>query len=199
MGVLLSTLLKATPLVLAAMGGVISERAGVINFALEGMMLSGAFTAVWVSHKTGNPYLGLAAAIAAGVMVALLHAVASLWLRVNQVVSSVALNLLALGVTGALLQSVFDKAGTSPSVASLPGMTVAGYEWNVLVLAALATPWLVWLFMRHTVAGLHIRAAGEGVDAARAAGVRVKLVKTGAVLASGVFAGAAGAFVSGGF
>ena len=113
MGILCATIAKAVPLVLAAVGGVMSERAGVINFALEGMMLSGAFAAVYTSHETGNPWLGLAAAVLAGMAVGLLHALASLYLRVNQIVSAIAINLLALGATGSLLWNVF-KAGTSP-------------------------------------------------------------------------------------
>lgn len=192
---LLSAIAKAVPLVLAATGGVISERAGVINFCLEGMMLSGAFTAVWVSHVTGKPYLGLLAAIAAGMAVGILHAAASLYLCANQVVSSIALNLLALGLTGSLLWHIF-QAGTSPAVEPLPGAATGAFRWNILVGLAFVAPWLVWIFFKTTVTGLRLRAAGEGVNAARSAGVRVSLLRFSAVVASGAFAGAAGAYLS---
>lgn len=195
MEIVFSTLTKAVGLILAASGGVISERAGVINFALEGMMLSGAFAAVWVSNATGNPYIALLAAVAAGVLVGLLHAVASLWLAVNQVVSSIALNLLALGVTGSLLWRLF-AAGTSQSVPTLPGARFGGHSWNVLVPVALAVPVVIWAFLRFTVWGLRLRAVGEDVEAARSAGVRVMLVKFLSVLVSGGLAGAAGAYMS---
>lgn len=195
MGVFAATIAKAVPLMLAAVGGVISERAGVINFALEGMMLSGAFAAVWTSHETGSPWLGLAAAVVAGMAVGVIHAVASLYLRVNQIVSAIALNLLALGATGSLLWKIFN-AGTSPEVPTLPSINVSGHAMNALVPLALIAPPAVWAFLRYTVWGLHLLATGEDVEAARAAGVRVVRVKFAAVIVSGAFAGAAGAYLS---
>jgi len=195
MGLAFATVAKAVPLVLAALGGVISERSGVINFALEGMMLSGAFAAVWTSHETGNPWLGLAAGVAAGMAIGLLHAVASLYLRVNQIVSAIALNLFALGATGTLLWKIFN-AGTSPEAPTLPSLEISGHDFNALVPLALIAPPAVWAFLKYTVWGLHLRAAGEDVEAARGAGVRVMPVKVAAVVVSGALAGAAGAYLS---
>jgi len=190
-----AAIVQAVPIILAALGGVVSERAGVVNFALEGMMLSGAFAAVWASYVTQNPWLGLAAALAAGVALAACHAAASLWLKVNQVVSSLAMNLLALGLTGALLWRVFGM-GTSPNVAGLPAFAAFGRSWNVLVVPAFLLAPAVWALLRYTVPGLWVRAAGEDADAARAAGVNVTAVKFAAVLVSGALAGAAGACIS---
>lgn len=195
MALIFAAIVKAAPLILAAVGGVISERSGVVNFALEGMMLSGAFAAVWAAHVTRSPWVGLLAAVAAGAFIALLHAAASLWLRVNQIVSSIALNLLALGATGSLLWRVF-KAGTSPDVPALPALAIGGFAWNALLPLALLAPFAVWVFLKHTGWGLALRATGEDVETARSAGVRVMRVKFFAVLASGVLAGAAGAYMS---
>jgi ABC-type uncharacterized transport system permease subunit len=190
-----STIVHAIPIALAALGGVIAERAGVINFALEGMMLSGAFAAVWASHVTGSPYVGLLAAIVAGVAIALCHAFASIALRVNQVLSAIAVNLLSLGLSGACLWHIFGQ-GTSPNVASLPGVAVAGYTWNVLVPLTVVAAFALQAFLKFTRAGLHLRATGEDVEIARSAGVNVTRVKFTAVCVSGAFAGAAGAYLS---
>lgn len=198
MNIVFSTIAHALPIALAALGGVVCERAGVINFALEGMMLSGAFAAVWASHVTGRPFLGLAAAVAAGVLIAVLHAAASLWLRVNQIVSAIAANLFALGLTGALLWRIFGQ-GTSPNVASLPSIAAGDRPLSVFVPVVAVMTILVWAFMRFTVAGLRLRAVGEDVAIARSAGVNVMRIKFAAVTLSGALAGAAGAYLSIGF
>jgi general nucleoside transport system permease protein len=192
---ILATILAAVPIALAALGGVLSERAGVINFALEGMMLSGAFAAVTASYYMGSPYLALAAAVVAGTAIAFLHAATSLWLRVNQIISSIAINLFALGLTGALLWRLFGQ-GTTPEVATLPMYSIHGVAFNALMPVPFILAPIVWAFLRFSTAGLHLRAAGEDAAAARSAGVRVMRVKSLAVLASGALAGAAGAFIS---
>ena len=196
MNVIVAAIVNAVPLALAALGGVLSERAGVINFALEGMMLSGAFAAVWASHETGSGWAGLAAGMAAGMLIAALHAVVSLGLRVNQIVSSVAMNLMALGLTGALLWKVFEQQGTSPPVEGLPAVTIGGWSMNVLTPAPFVLAPIMWVVLRRSVWGLRLRATGEDANAARAAGVRVTRVKATAVVASGALAGAAGAYLS---
>jgi len=113
------TLTKLTPLLLATLGGLFSERSGVINFALEGMMLTGAFFAVWLSSLSGSPWLGLAAGATGGMAIACLHAFFCLKLRTNHILSSIALNLLAAGVTGVLLNEVFGlwhvSCGNAPA------------------------------------------------------------------------------------
>ncbi len=117
---LFATLRAATPLIITAIGGLLSERAGIINIALEGKMLTGAFFAVVVSYYTGNPWLGILGAMIAGGALAFLHAVVSIKYNANQVVSGIAINMLAAGLTVFLLQVIFGVAGTTPQVEKLP-------------------------------------------------------------------------------
>jgi general nucleoside transport system permease protein len=198
------TLAKLTPLLLAALGGLLSELSGVINFALEGMMLAGAFGAVWGSHCSGSPWFGMVTGAASGALIAFLHAVACLRLRANQIVSSIALNLLAAGGTGMLLNEVFGVYGTSPAVATLPRLSSQGFitgagvlsGLSVLVPAALALSFAVTILFRYTVVGLRIRACGENPLAARAAGLDTERIRFLAIITGGALAGMAGAFLS---
>src|SRR5262245_8043584 len=109
-----STIRLATPLILAALGGLYSERSGVINIALEGMMLAGAFTAAAVTYFTGNPWIGIIAAMTAGVMVGVIHAMATINFRADQVVSGTAINILFLGVPALLSGALFQSTGATP-------------------------------------------------------------------------------------
>lgn len=201
---------KATPLLLASLGGLLSELSGVINFALEGMMLAGAFGAMWAALAFQSPWLGLLGGMAAGTLIGLLHAIASLNLRANQIVSSIALNLLAAGVTGMLLNQLFGVYGTSPTVVRLPdlaqflGAVDPGGEhgvapfWgrlSVLTPVALMVGLLMPGFFRWTTWGLRIRACGENPAAAEAAGLAVSRTRFLAVCLSGAFAGLGGAYL----
>jgi simple sugar transport system permease protein len=203
------TLVKASPLLLAAFGGLLSELGGVINFALEGMMLAGAFAAVLGTWATGSPWIGLFCAILSGAFIGAVHAGASLKLRANQIVSAIAVNLLAVGLTGFLLNQVFNVYGTSPGVEALPNLgsilPQAGVSVNlrrlaegvsILVPAALAIAVAVAAFLRWTVPGLRLRACGENPEAARAAGLMVLRIRFLAVCAGGALAGMGGAFLS---
>jgi len=204
------TLTKLTPLLLATLGGLFSERSGVINFALEGMMLTGAFFAVWLSSLSGSPWLGLAAGAAGGMAIACLHGFFCLKLRTNHILSSIALNLLAAGVTGVLLNEVFGVYGTSPAVTPLPKLSVqtlaacpvvgpglvvfAGLP--ILVPVSLIVSLLVAVFFKYTTLGLRIRACGENPLAADAAGIAVVRLRFLAVLMSGLAAGCGGAYLA---
>ncbi len=203
------TLVKASPLLLAAFGGLVSELGGVINFALEGMMLSGAFAAVLGTWATGSHWVGLFCAIFSGALIGAVHAGASLKLRANQIVSAIAVNLLAAGLTGFLLNQVFHVYGTSPGVEALPNLgsvlPQAGVSDNlrrlaegisILVPATLAIGIAVTAFLNWTVPGLRLRACGENPRAARAAGVMVSRIQFFAVCAGGALAGMGGAFLS---
>lgn len=205
-------LAKTMPILLAAFAGLISEASGVINFALEGMMLMGAFGAVWATLVSGSPWVGLVGGAAGGLLVGVIHAVASVYLRANQIVSSIALNLLAAGLSGMLLNEVLGAYGTSPRAESLPtmgdGLALVGLtagkggflgEWTSLSLFVPMAVCLVALIMtglRRTVWGLRLRACGENPRAAEAAGLRVPGIRLAAVALSGIAAGWAGACLS---
>jgi simple sugar transport system permease protein len=203
------TLVKASPILLAAFGGLLSELGGVINFALEGMMLSGAFAAVLGTWVTGSSWLGLLCAMLCGAFVGAVHAGACLKFRANQIVSAIAINLLAAGLTGFFLNQVFHVYGTSPGVAALPnigailppalasstlGRLAEGV--SILVPAALAIGIALTAFVKWTIPGLRLRACGENPDGAAAAGLMVSRIRFFAVCAGGVLAGMAGAFLS---
>ncbi len=202
---------KATPLLLASLGGLLSELSGVINFALEGMMLAGAFGAMWATFAFQSPWAGLLGGIAGGMLIAVLHGVASLKLRANQIVSAIALNLLAAGATGMLLNQVFAVYGTSPTVKRLPDLaqflsatfpdlgnsvTSFGGRLSVLVPVALVLGLAMLGFFRWTTWGLRIRACGENPTAAEAAGIAVGRTRFLAVCISGALAGLGGAYLA---
>jgi len=183
----------APPLVFAALGGVISERAGVVNIGLEGMMRFGAFAAAAGAFFSGSPWVGLACGAAAGAVAASVHAFLSLRFRADQVVSGIALNLVALGLVTFLLEVTFGSSGVSAPVPALPrdrsGQTALAW-------IAIATPFLLHFVLARTPLGLRIRAVGERPRAAAALGVRVIPLRATCVLASGAFAGVGGAALS---
>jgi ABC-type uncharacterized transport system permease subunit len=186
----LATLRMATPLLLAALGGLYSERAGVINVALEGLMLAGAFTAAVVTHLTHQPWLGLAAAVAAGVAVASVHALASIVCGADQVVSGLAINILFLGLPPLLSGALFASTGETPPIPRAELLPRAP------VVAAFALVPLTVYVLRRTRFGLRLRAAGENPEAAAAAGVAVARLRWVAVLLSGALAAAGGAYLA---
>src|SRR5215208_1682843 len=112
-----STIRLSTPLVLAALGGMFSERGGVINIALEGLMLAGAFTAAAVTYATGSPWVGLLAGIGAGLAIAAIHGVATIRYRADQVVTGTAINILMIGIPGFLSGAIFLSSGSTPQIA----------------------------------------------------------------------------------
>jgi len=187
---LASTIRQATPLLLAATGGLYSERAGVINIALEGLMLAGAFTAAAVTHYTGNPYVGLLSGVLAGVGVASIHAVACIEFKADQVVSGTAINILMIGVPAVVSGAAFLSSGSTPQI---PKENLI--PWTPVVIAFLLVP-LTWYVLFRTPFGLRLRAVGEHPEAADAAGVRVKAIRYAGVLLSGALAGVGGAYLS---
>jgi ABC-type uncharacterized transport system permease subunit len=196
-----STIRLATPLVLAALGGLFSERSGVINIALEGKMLAGAFTAAAVTYaadKTlgmGNasPWVGLLAAIAASVFIALIYALACIKFQADQVVSGAAINILMLGIPGFLSGALFLSSGSTPQ---LPKDHLLPQSPVVIAITILALVAFVWYVLYHTAFGLRLRAVGEKPEAADAAGVSVNRIRYSGVLLAGVLAGAGGAYLS---
>jgi ABC-type uncharacterized transport system permease subunit len=194
----LSTMRVATPLVLAALGGMFSERSGVINIALEGKMLAGAFTAAAVTYAAdtklglGNasPWVGLLAASAAGLFIAAIYAVTCIRFKADQVVSGAAINILMFGIPGFLSGAFFLSSGSTPQ---LPREHLI--PWTPIVIAFALVP-ISWYVMYRTPFGLRLRAVGEKPEAADAAGVSVKRMRYSGVLIAGVLAGIGGAYLS---
>jgi ABC-type uncharacterized transport system permease subunit len=184
------TFVKATPIVYAALGGVVSERSGVVNVGLEGMMTIGAFSAVAVSRATGDPWIGLVAGVVAGALAAAVLGWAATRWKVDQIVAGMGINLVCAGAAAYGLVLLYGQPGASPQVPSL-GEAYRVLVWFALVLA-IAFQW--WL--HRTVAGLRVRACGENPHAVVAAGFDPLGVRLQMVTWSGALAGLGGAFLS---
>jgi len=193
---LTATLRSTAPLLFAAMGGLLSERSGVTNIALEGLMLLGAFAAAAGSYFTGSAVAGLAIGMLAGLLGALVFGVWAIGLRADQIVAGTAINLLGAGLTAFLVQRIWNQAGASPQVARLPSFDLAGHAVNVLVPVAFLMVPLVQFVLFRTKAGLRIMAAGESPTAAESVGIAVPRYRYACVLASGLLAGLGGAYLS---
>lgn len=195
----------SVPYALAAMGASLSERGGVICIALEGLMLNGAFAYVVGAHATGDPWIGLASAVGAGVLTAALHALVTIRFRADQITSGLGLNLLAAGLTRFLLQRWFDSSSNSPRVVGLPDVPLGALldlpgvgrllGAPMVLLTALLVPTVAWLLFR-TVFGLRLRAAGEHPEALAASGLSVPRLRWAGVLACGALSALGGAWLA---
>ncbi len=202
-GFLASAVRVATPLLLAATGETVTERAGVINLGIEGMMLAGALAATLGATAAG-PWTGLALAVLSGMLLAAVFAAVAIGARADQIITGTAVTLAAVGLTGTLYRQAYGAGGAGlapptlapvpiPGLARIPLLGPALFAQPVpTYLALLALP-VVWWVLFRTRAGLILRATGEGAAMARAAGVRTGLVRTAATLVGGGFAGLAGA------
>ena len=191
-----------SPLLWAAIGELVSELAGVINIQLEGMMLVGAFCGVLGAHLTGSLLVGLFFAAAGGALFALIHGFVCFFFDVNQIVSGVVLNILALGATSWALSVVFSSAHVSvntfgalriPGLSDIPIVGAALFDENWLVYVGVLLVPASWWFLNRTAAGLRVKAAGERAQAAESLGVNVIKVRMLALLGCGVLAGIGGA------
>ncbi|MDR1796483.1 MAG: ABC transporter permease [Clostridiales Family XIII bacterium] len=204
-----STLVYASPLIFAALGGVISERSGVVNIGLEGMMTIGACLAVAGAYYTGNPWTGFLCGGLAGAALALLHAFASVSLNADQTISGVAINLIGAGLALFLARMFFDGATQTPPVPNkmpriLSGLFPEGgneqvklaFNQDAAVLLAFASVAILWFFLYRTKWGLRVRSVGEHPAAAETVGVNVRLIRYVCVLVSGLLAGFGGATMS---
>jgi general nucleoside transport system permease protein len=181
---------QATPLALAALGGVFSERAGVINIALEGMMLIGAFTGLWVGQVAGA-LVGMLAAIGVGGLLGIIHLLLTQRLRMNHIISGVAINILAVNGTTFLLRRMFNQAEPPREAHLSPTLPPTWF-----VVAALLLPLIAHFLFYRTSIGLRLRAVGESPESARMAGVSPAKLRLVGVLISGMLAGMAGAYLS---
>ncbi len=205
-----SMLRFATPLIFGAIGGMISERSGVVNIGLEGMMLTGAFFGILAADKLDSWVLGLLVGILAGGAMALIHAIWSIHFRADQVISGFAINVLAAGLTGYLYLDVYGQEGTPTDIPSIPNVRLAFLDdvpflgdvfgnLNLMIWIALILVPLSWVVLFKTPLGLRLRAVGEHPRAADTVGIDVYRIRYGAVIASGMLAAAGGAFLSIGF
>jgi simple sugar transport system permease protein len=201
---LAAALLLCVPYVLAALGGVCSERSGVVNIALEGMLLTGAFAAAAVTDASGSPWLGLAAAALAGVVTALLLAIFVLVARVDQIIAGLAINLMMAGATRVGAQLIWGKTH-SDAITSLPPLAPGGatdsplahaFLGQPMVLLAIAAVVLVTILFSRTVLGLRLRAVGEHPEAAASVGLSVTRLRLVALTLSGLLAGLGGAWLA---
>lgn len=181
---------QATPLLLAAMGGVLSERSGVVNIALEGMMLAGAFAGV-VASQSMPVAVALAVAIGIASLLGALHVLLTQRFRLNQIVSGIAINLLALNGTTFLARRLFTQA-VPPRPVQVPHALPVG----LFAAVALVLPFVLHFLLTRTRFGLRLRASGEGMEGALMSGIRPVAYRTAAVVAGSALAGAAGAYLS---
>lgn len=209
--VLDATIRVATPLILAALAGLFSERSGVVDLALEGKMLAAAFASACAAYLLNSPWAGLAAGMMAGVMVALLHGLVSITYNGNQLISGVAINMMVSGLTPVLALAWFQQGGRTPTLSDEGRFTaidlpyadvIAHTPWlkfifghNVLVYIALAVIFAVsWVLFKSRY-GLRLRAVGENPHAADSAGVSVKMVRYSAQIIGGALCGVAGSYL----
>jgi ABC-type uncharacterized transport system permease subunit len=207
---LAATLRAATPLTFAAIGGIFSERSGVVNIGLEGMMLTGAFFGIAVVGWTGQWELGIFGAMLAGGVLALIHAFFSIHLRADQIVSGTAVNFLALGITGYLFRSIYGTKGTPELEERIPDLSVPGLrdvpylgdvvgDMNLMIWMAILLVIVSTIVLFKTPLGLRLRSVGEHPKAADAVGISVFGIRYGAVVLSGMLAALGGAYLSFGF
>ena len=196
----------ATPLFIGALGGLYSERVGIVNIGLDGMMLMGAFTAAVVSYYSGSAWLGVGGALVMGMLLGLLHATICIRFKANQTVSGVAINILAGSVTVFLLQVLFHNKGQSPSAPQIGSIGVSALRIPVigpllqnmsyLTLVGLALVVASYVFLYHTKLGLRLRSVGENPYAAQSVGIPVVRYMYWGVMLGGTLAGLAGSFLS---
>ena len=207
--VLFSTLRVSTPLILAAMAGALSKQVNLLNIALEGLMLIGAFSAVIFASVFGNVWYGLLMAVLSSLVLSIIFAIFVIDLRVNLIVAGLAINILTLGLTAYLLVVLFDARGAfiPNNVVGLPKLIIPGLDalpflgkvlsgHGVLVYFSWLAVLLTHLLLYHTPYGLHLRAVGEHKEAAKTAGIAVKRIEYLSILLGGVLAGLAGAQLS---
>jgi simple sugar transport system permease protein len=197
------TLIAGTPLLLGTTGEVICERSGILNLGVEGVMAIGAVAAFIVTYYTQNPWLGIMGAIAAGMMISLIHAFASVSLQSNQVVSGLALTMLGLGISSLagkpyVGKSLTEKMNTLaiPFFSDIPILGKIFFDQSPFFYMAIVLALVAWFILEYTELGIKIRSAGENPKATEAQGVSVSWIRYGCIIVGGGFSGMAGANLS---
>lgn len=205
--ILVSTIRMSIPLILAAVGGSFSARCGVMALGLEGMLLSGAFSAVCGSYYSGSPWIGLLCGMLGGLVIGLLHGVLTTKYKVDHIISGIGLNLFTISFTTLFLQLVWGNRGNSPTVNVLPRISIKGVE-NIPFLGPILTDQSMffyltiiivifsWILIFKTPFGLRLRMVGENPEAARSVGINVKKVRYLGVSICGILCGLGGAYLS---
>ncbi len=205
-----SMLVFATPLTFAAIGGMFSERSGVVNIGLEGMMLMGAFWGIWGADKTGSWVSGVVIALIAGGLLALVHAFFAIHLRADQIVGGMAVNFLALGITGYFFVQLYHGENVPVGVSQIPDVNLTSKSnhsffseafghLNLMIWVAMALVVVSYVVMFKTPIGLRIRACGEHPRAADTVGINVYAVRYMSVVVSGMLSAAGGAYLTVGY
>ncbi len=203
-GFLAAAIRIGTPLAWAALGEVVAERAGVINLSVEGAMLAGALGGALGAVATGDPWLGVVIGALAGAAISAVFALVAIWGRTDQIIAGTAVTLASVGLTGLIYRQAAAGSTTGldvqtlepvaiPGLSAIPVVGPALFDQPVLTYLVMAAAPLVWWLLFRTTWGLRLRAGGESAEAARAAGVDVRLTQTVAVVIGGVLAGVAGA------
>jgi simple sugar transport system permease protein len=201
--ILASGMIAGTPILLAALGEMLTELSGVLNLGVEGMMLVGAVTGFMVALHTGEPWWGLVTAIIAGGLMALIHAFLTITLRANQVVSGLALTIFGTGLSGYIGKSLIGlplpatfKPVALPVLSDIPVLGPILFQHDVLVYISYGLVALLWFFLFRMKKGLELRSVGENPSAADLAGINVFIMRYVFVVAGGMLAGMAGAYLS---
>lgn len=197
------TLVAGTPLLLGTIGEILCERSGILNLGVEGVMSIGAVTAFIVTFYTNSPWLGLYAALLAGMVISLVHAFASITLQSNQVVSGLALTMLGLGISGLVGKPYVGKplavkmqTLVVPMLSDIPFVGPVFFHQSPFFYMAVFLAIAAWFTLQHTRIGIKIRSTGENPRATEAQGIHVSWIRYACVLAGGAFSGMAGAHLS---
>ena len=203
LSILIRTVVAGTPLLLGTLGEVIAERSGILNLGVEGMMAMGAVTAFIVTFQTGNPWMGMLAAVGIGGLMALIHAFICVTLRGNQTVSGLALTMFGIGLSGLWGKPFIGKPlavkmeiVNIPPLSKIPFIGKVLFQQDPYFYLSVLLGIIVWFLLKYTTTGINLRSVGENPKAAESQGIKVGLYKYAAVVIGGFFAGMAGAHLS---
>jgi len=200
LSILSNTLIYMVPILLASVGEIITERSGVVNIGLEGILTLSAFTATVITFTTGNPCLGLLIGLVIGALSGILHGVISVYLRGDQIICGIGFNAFAYGISVMGLVSIWQQHGASPPVETLPMITIAGkYSISPLTIIAITIALAAWYWLFKTSSGLKLRACGEDPRAAEAMGVNVLRTRFLATIIGATLTGLGGAYLATGW